>query len=104
MGGPINKDRTFFFFAFEGQRNKALEPYNLPIPTQGDLAAALADFANPAVNPNNLPLNTAGLNLLKYYPCSDGAGGIVSCTPAAADAAVPPAGSRRPFPAPIPTR
>jgi len=88
VGGPIKKDRTFFFFTFEGQRNTALEPYNLPIPTQGDLAAALADFANPAVNPNNLPLNTAGLNLLKYYPCSNGAGGFVSCTPAAADAAV----------------
>jgi hypothetical protein len=92
VGGPIVKDRTFFFFAFEGQRNKALEPYNLAIPTQGDLAAALADFANPAVNPNNIPLNTAGLNLLKYYPCSDGAGGIVSCTPAAANAAVAPGG------------
>jgi hypothetical protein len=88
IGGPIVKDRTFFFFAYEGQRNSSIEPYKLPIPTQGDLAAALADFANPAVNPNNLPLNTAGLNLLKYYPCSNGAGGIVSCTPAAANAAV----------------
>ena len=92
VGGPIVKNRTFFFFAFEGQRNKALEPYNLAIPTQGDLAAALADFANPAVNPNSLPLNTAGLNLLKFYPCSNGAGAIVSCTPAAANAAVPTGG------------
>jgi hypothetical protein len=88
LGGPIIKDRTFFFFAFEGQRNKALEPYDVLIPTQGDLAAALADFANPAVNPNNLPLNTAGLNMLKFYPCSDGNGGFVSCTPGAANAAV----------------
>jgi len=88
VSGPIVKNRTFFFFAYEGQRNKALEPYDVLIPTQGDLAAALADFANPAVNPNNLPLNTAGLNLLKYYPCSDGAGGFVSCTPTAANAAV----------------
>jgi hypothetical protein len=88
VAGPIVKDRTFFFFAYEGQRNIAVEPYNVLIPTQGDLAAALADFANPAVNVNNLPLNTAGLNLLKFYPCSNGAGGVVSCTPAAANAAV----------------
>lgn len=88
FSGPIIKDRTFFFFSFEGQRNKALEPYDVLIPTQGDLAAALADFADPSINPNNLPLNTAGLNLLKFYPCSDGAGGFVSCTPAAANSAV----------------
>jgi len=92
FAGPIVKDRTFFFFAFEGQRNKALEPYDVLIPTQGDLAAALADFANPAVNTSNLPFNTAGLNLLKFYPCSDGSGGVVSCTPTAGNAAVPTGG------------
>jgi len=95
VGGPIVKDRTFFFFAFEGQRNKALEPYKLAIPTLGDLACALADVdntaaSNAACNPSlnttgaAFPRNTAGLNLLKYFPCSDGAGGIVSCTPSAA--------------------
>src|SRR6266404_7535293 len=88
VGGPIVKNRTFFFFTYEGQRNKALEPYDLQVPTQGDLAASLADFASPTVNPHGLPMNTAGLNMLKYYPCSDGAGGFVSCTPAAANAAV----------------
>jgi hypothetical protein len=86
VGGPIVKNRTFFFFAYEGQRNSSLEPYNVLIPTTGDLAAALANFADPTKNPNGLqPNNTAGLNLLKFYPCSNGAGGIVSCAPAAAD-------------------
>jgi Carboxypeptidase regulatory-like domain len=83
IGGPIVKNRTFFFFSFEGQRNSSLEPYTVAIPTQGDLAASLADLAA-----NNFTPNTAGLNLLKYYPCSNGAGGVVSCTPGAANAAV----------------
>src|SRR2546430_17441287 len=48
---------------------------------------------NPIVtNTNNLPMNSAGLALLKYYPCSDGAGGTVQCTPGAASATVQPGG------------
>jgi hypothetical protein len=93
VGGPIVKNRTFFFFAYEGQRNIAVEPYDVLIPTQGDLFASLQDFANN--NPKNLPLNPAGLNLLKYYPCSNGAGGFVSCTPGAADASVATGGFKQ---------
>jgi Carboxypeptidase regulatory-like domain/TonB-dependent Receptor Plug Domain len=81
LGGPIIKNRTFFFVNFEAQRNKSLAPYVVGIPTQGDLAAALANFSSPATNPNGLPVNPAGLALLSYYPCSDTKGGIVSCAP-----------------------
>ncbi|PYT57523.1 MAG: hypothetical protein DMG35_20110 [Acidobacteria bacterium] len=92
IGGPIIKDRTFFFVNVEAQRNKSLAPYQVIVPTQGDLAAALANFADPTQNVNNLPVNPAGLALLKYYPCSNGAGAVVSCTPANANAAVPTGG------------
>ena len=109
LGGPIIKDRTFFFVNFEAQRNKSLAPYNVILPTQGDLQAVTNFFnctpgntascpidagtGNPIVtNTNNLPMNSAGLALLKYYPCSDGAGGTVQCTPAAASATVQPGG------------
>lgn len=92
LSGPIIKDRTFFFVNVEAQRNKSLAPYQILVPTQGDLFAALANFADPTQNVNNLPINPAGLALLKYYPCSNGAGGLVPCTPANANQAVKPGG------------
>jgi hypothetical protein len=109
LGGPLIKDRTFFFVNFEAQRNKSLAPYTTILPTQGDLQTVTNFFnctpgntascptdpvtKNPIVtNTNNLPMSSAGLALLKYYPCSDGAGGLVQCTPSAASAAVAPGG------------
>ena len=68
IGGPIAKDRTFFFGNFEGQRNSSNVPYAVNVPTQGDLNAALANFSDPAVNVNNLPINPAGQNLVKFFP------------------------------------
>jgi len=68
LGGPIIKDRTFFFVNYEGYRNKLLTPYTVGIPTQGDLNAALAFINDPTNNPNGVPVNPAGQNVTKFFP------------------------------------
>jgi len=109
LSGPIIKDRTFFFVNFEAQRNKSLAPYTTILQTTGDLQAVQNLFSctptntascqvdpvtnTPIVtNTNSLPMNSAGLALLQYYPCSDGTGATVQCTMSAANASVQPGG------------
>jgi carboxypeptidase family protein len=79
IGGPLIKDRTFFFVNFEGQRNLSKVPYGVNVPTQGDLADALAKFSDPATNVNNLPINPAGQALVNFFPINP------SPTPGGAD-------------------
>ena len=68
LGGPIVKDRTFFFVNYEAQKNVSKPAYTVNVPTQGDVNAAMANFSDPTVNANNLPMNPAGQALLKYFP------------------------------------
>src|SRR5438445_6214011 len=44
FGGPLVKDRLFFFVNVEAQRNKSLAPYTVGVPNQ----LALTGAANPA--------------------------------------------------------
>jgi len=94
LGGPFIKNRLFFFSDFEGQQNKSVLPYQVLIPTTGDVAAALANFSDPTINTNGLPINPAGVALLKYYPCAtstpaSGKAAIASCSVTAGAAGGP---------------
>jgi hypothetical protein len=51
LGGPIVKDRTFFFLAYEGQRENGGLPGVARVPTAGELADAVAEAGgmNPVI-------------------------------------------------------
>jgi hypothetical protein len=68
IGGPIVKDRTFFFVNYEAQKNVSKPAYTVNVPTQGDVNAAFANIADLTVNTSNLPINPAGQALFKFFP------------------------------------
>jgi len=71
-GGPIRKDKTFWFVAYEGQRESVGVPTVATVPTQADINAAIAangGVVNPVIanllarNPWPAP-NAGGNNLI----------------------------------------
>src|SRR5262245_47555580 len=66
FGGPIVKDKTFFFGYYEGQRLSFVAPYDVFVPRPSEISAARARIAAAGMS-----VNSIGENLLKYYPTSE---------------------------------
>jgi carboxypeptidase family protein/TonB-dependent receptor-like protein len=66
IGGPIVKDRTFFFGAYEGQRERVGSDFVFQVPTQTEIASArsAALLIDPAIN--TAPLDA----ILNLFPQS----------------------------------
>jgi hypothetical protein len=62
IGGPIVKDRTFFFLFYEAQRFYSLATTKFTVPNENDVANARA-----AIAAAGLDTSPAGENLLKFY-------------------------------------
>jgi hypothetical protein len=63
IGGPIIKDKAFFFLFYEGQRNISEAVKTRTVPTQYAVDAAKADIAA-----NGLTIDPVGQTLLNYFP------------------------------------
>ena len=78
IGGPIVKDKAFFFLFYEGQRNKSVAIKGRAVPTPDDIAAAEADIAA-----HGLTVDPVGQALLSFFPTSP-TGTFVQQTPSTA--------------------
>jgi hypothetical protein len=61
LGGPIIKDRTFWFVAYEGWRESVGLPFLNNIPTQAQINSAISSIGGVA-NANPIALNILALN------------------------------------------
>jgi hypothetical protein len=78
IGGPIVKDKAFFFLYYEGQRYISSGVASRQVPTNQEVQDAYTAIQNAGLTPTQV-----GQNLLSYFPTSD-SGTLTQHTPTTA--------------------
>ncbi len=70
LGGPILRDRLFYFFAYEGQRERVGSDFDLTVPSTAEILEAQTIAVNNPYSP--VPaVNSALIKITDLFPTSD---------------------------------
>ena len=75
FGGPLIKDKTFFFGAYEGQRERVTSDFTFLVPTAAQISEGQSLAAAGFVGGSPVPNNPALTSILNQFPAATGFNG-----------------------------